>query len=126
MKKVLLGAVGAVLALSLAPANADAGNGCQAGPGAPDAGQTCTFTATVAGARYVQATPNFVTIIAERVVDDETVTVELYKKDALDPPGQGTINTLPGDEVTVTMGPDDADPIPVTGSIGIVAVSETE
>jgi hypothetical protein len=127
MRKIILGAVAAAMALSMGSATAEPGNGCATGPGAPDVGAECTFTATVDGASALILTPNSVTIEATRTVDGVETTVTLFDTGSANPAAQGVqaLATKAGDLVKVTQGPDCVEE-PVCGHIGLVVVGETE
>ena len=119
MKKTLLLASVAALALSFAPSQAEVGNGCVAGPGEVEASASCTYQSTGAATNWVAATPNSWTITVVR----DGVTVKLAESDSAAPPSTGTITPQNGETITVTMGPDCAGP--ACGSVGVVAVLET-
>lgn len=119
MKKILLLAA-AAMALAIAPASATPGNGCAAGPGELDAASSCQYTAGALSARYVVSTPNSWTITTVRAGE----TVVLAEGETA-PPSSGLIDTLPGELITVTMGPDCVPMTPVCGSIGTIVVGET-
>ncbi|MFP5224341.1 MAG: hypothetical protein ACLGH3_02095 [Actinomycetota bacterium] len=126
MRKIILGAIAAAMALSMGSATADPGNGCATGPGAPEVGGTCTYTASGAASALI-LTPNSVKIEAMRTVDGVETTVVLFETDSANPAAQGvrSLATQAGDKVTVTQGPDCVEE-PVCGHIGIVVVGETE
>jgi hypothetical protein len=119
MKKLLLLAA-AAMAFAIVPASADAGNGCATGPGEQNAGSTCTYVAASDTASYLTATPNSWSIT---VVRDNEVVVLASGETA--PPSSGTIATIPGETVTVTMGPDCVPGDFVCGNVGTVIVGET-
>lgn len=125
MRKIILGAIAASMALSLGTANAAPGNGCATGPGAAGEGATCDYVATGPGTLLV-LTPNSVKVEATRMVNDEEVTVTLFQAGSADPAAQGSrpLATLAGDKVVVTQGPDCVED-PICGHIGIVVAGET-
>lgn len=127
MRKIILGAIAASMALSFGTASADAGNGCQTGPGAPDAGATCTYTATGAGSVLI-ATPNSVNVKATYVNEQgQTVVRDELNFGSANPQAQGVhaLDSQAGDKVTVTQGPDCVEE-PICGHVGIVVAGETE
>lgn len=123
MKKLLLGAIGISMALSLAPASAEPGNGCPAYGQGPTGTVTCEYIADGAGA-WAAATPNPYTITVKR----GTQTIELVKSDSATPPNGGLLATQKGDKVIISM---DADCVPMTeptgcGTVGFVVAGDAE
>ena len=117
MKKTLLLAGVAALAMSFSPSQAEPGNGCPI-VAADTAATECTYTATGA-ATVIAATPNSWSITVVR--DGEPVV--LADSESAQVPSTTTINPANGEEVTVTVGPDCAGP--ACGSIGALLVLET-
>lgn len=128
MRKLLLGAVGLTLALSLTPAHAERGNGCVA-PGQGDTEAiVCTYTAKGPG-KFAAATPNSWSITVTRIVNNKEVTLTLASSTSAQVPSTGDLATQAADKVTVTLGPDcvSGDPTGmVCGTAGILVAGETE
>jgi len=122
MRKVLVLAIGAVMALSFSVGHADQTNACVAtdATGVVTPGQlSCTYTATAAQGQITQATPNQVHV----TVTKDNVTTNAYDQDSLNLPGQATFSTPVGSTVTVTVGPDTAAG-PIAGAIGLVVIGD--
>lgn len=120
MRKIILGAIAAAAAMSIVPASAEAGNGCQVAGGDTPAGTSCSYDGTGADTSILVLTPNSVTV----TVNTGEETVEVYSNDSADPAAQGVHSIeVPAGRVTVTVGPDSAEVI--EGWIGVVAISET-
>lgn len=128
MRKIILGAIAASMALSFGTASAEAGNGCVVQPGYQAQG-LCTYTADGPGTLFL-ATPNAVKVTAVRVVDGVDTTVSLWSNGTADPAAQGqrALATLAGDKVTVTVGEDAngdcVDDAYVCGTVGLIAAVE--
>jgi hypothetical protein len=121
MRKLLLLGGLIALALSLAPAHAAPGNGCQIANASQNVGLSCTYTSTGAPATALAATPNHWEIWVTR----DAAKAVLASSDSLAFPGTQPVDAASGELVHVDLGPDDADPVPAAGSIGILAVAET-
>lgn len=120
-KMLLLGA--ALMALSFVPANAAPGNGCSASGGATNVATTCSYVAS-GGGTYAAATPNSWTItVPDRNSDGQPEV--LASSDSAQLPSSGSLASLAGETVTVTMGPDCVPGDVVCGSIGSVTAGET-
>ena len=120
MKKLLLLAIGAMFALSLTPSAADVRNGCEAVGQGPTGAIVCKYTAAGPGV-WAAATPNSYTIKVERGLQ----TLTLVSRET-SPPEGGILETLAGDKVTVSMGPDCVPGTGTTGcgTVGVVRASD--
>jgi hypothetical protein len=123
MKKLLLAAIGATLALSFTPGHADVTHSCAAKDTTGVVSQgalTCTYTSVAGQGQIAFATPNQIHVTA--VVAGRTV--ELWSTDTLTPPGNATFDQPTNTVITVKVGPDDASPAPVSGAVGIVVAGD--
>jgi hypothetical protein len=123
MRKVMLGAIAAVMGLSFVPASAEVGNGLQAIGADSPGGYSDTYTSTGAATSLLVLTPNAVEL---SYINEDEEKVVVYSNDSADPAAQGlqAADAIPaGEVVTLTVGPDSAEVI--EGWIGAVIVSET-
>ncbi len=126
MRRMLVLAAGAAMALSLSMGHADPTNACLAtgdiGGFSTPGPLTCSYTAASASGQIIQATPNQVHV----TVTYEGETTEVYVQELLTLPGQETFATPVGSTVTVTVGPDAPPGSPQGGAIGLVIVGDAE
>lgn len=130
MKKVLLAAIVACMALATVPSHAEAGNGCRTVGDGPSAEIRCEYTAKAAQATLLDATPNTVQVFeTHKAANGSNVTTKLYDcgADVCKAPPGTTLNTPVGATITMILGNADAPEgfCPVCGTVGFAQILET-